>query len=172
MACDLILGRTRRNWSRGCPAPVPAPEPTSDEVTLRLTEPEMAMLADLAATKMKADLGAREAKKKMLAMAKKVASLQKQSRRGDAGAKRALLVLSESGVFRGTQSFTLGNELVPNTAYRATVLRQAMKVSGSRKPTTLDFYRAKSAVDRAMGQAGISLYLPGSRPGRVTEGWD
>ena len=62
MACDLILGRTRRNLSRGaCAAPSSTPPPVSDEVTLRLTEPEMAMLADLAATKMRADLGDRQA---------------------------------------------------------------------------------------------------------------
>ena len=74
-------------------------------------------------------------------------------------------------MFRGTQSFTLGEALVPNTAYRATILRQAMKVAGCGRPSTKDFYRAKSAVDRAMDQAGVALYLPGSRPGRATAGW-
>jgi hypothetical protein len=172
MAKDLIFGKTKRNWSRGaCATPSSTPPPVSDEVTLRLTEPEMAMLAYLAATKMRADLGDREAGKKMRDMAKKVARLQKQSKRGDAGAKRALLVLAESGVFRGTQSFTLGEALVPNTTYRATILRQAMKVAGGGRPSTKDFFRAKSAVDRAMDQAGVALYLPGSRPGRATAGW-
>ena len=139
-----------------------------DEVTTRLTEPEMAMLADIASTKMLADMGDKEAIRKMVGVVKKIASLRKQAKRGDAGAKRALLVLSESGVFRGTQSFSMGSDRIPNTLYRAAVLKQACKSAGGKNPSTKDFFRAKSSVDKVMGKAGISLYLPGSQPGRIT----
>lgn len=170
MAKDLIFGRTRRNWSRGgCAAPI------SDEVTLRLTEPEMAMLADIASAKALADMGDRVAQKKMSGVKKKLKGIQKSARRGDPKARRSLLVLEESGVFRGIQTFSLGafvgddRSLVPNVSYRAAVLRQARKVGGVR-PTTKDFFAAKKAVDGAMASAGLSLYLPGARPGRVTAG--
>lgn len=166
MARDLILGRTRRNWSRGSCSPQIA---STDEVDFRLTPPEMAMLAELAATKMRADAGDKAAKKKVAEFARKVTVLKARARRGDASATRALRVLTESGVFRGTQTFSLGGDVViPNLTYRAVVLRQAHKVAGGRKPSTRDFYRAKSSVDKVMGRAGISLFLPGARPGRVT----
>jgi hypothetical protein len=61
-----------------------------------------------------------------------------------------------------------GGGEVSNTNYRVAVLRQARRVAGGRPPTTLDFVRAKARVDGAMRQAGISLFIPGSRPGRVT----
>ena len=171
MARDLIFGRTKRNWSRGaCAAPQ-----LSDEVTLRLTDAELAMLADIASTKALADMGDRSAQKKRSGVKKKLKGIQKAARRGDPKARRSLLVLEESGVFRGIQTFSLGafvgddTSLVPNVAYRAAVLRQAHKVSGGR-PSTKDFYSAKKAVDGAMASAGLSLYLPGARPGRVTAG--
>jgi hypothetical protein len=166
MAHDLIFGRTRRNWSRGSCSPRTE---LTDEVDFLLTPTEMAMLADLAATKMRADAGDRLAKKKVADFSRKVAGLRAKSKRGDVSASRALRVLSESGVFRGTQSFSLGGDVViPNITYRAAVLRQANKVAGRARPSTKDFYRAKSQVDKVMGKAGISLFLPGSREGRVT----
>ena len=168
MARDLILGRTLRNWSRGSCSPQIT---LTDEVDFRLTPTEMAMLADLAATKMRSDAGDKLAKKKVAEFSRKVAALKVRARRGDASASRALRVLSESGVFRGTQSFSMGGDgdvVIPNITYRAVVLRQAHKVAGGRKPSTRDFYRAKSSVDKVMGRAGISLFLPGARPGRVT----
>jgi hypothetical protein len=166
MAHDLIFGRTRRNWSRGSCL---ALAPITSEAEFRLTPPEMAMLADLAATKMRADGGDRAAQKKIAQVIRKVASLKARSKKGDAIATRTLKVLNESGVFRGTQSFSMGAELqIPNITYRAAVLRQAAKASGGKRPTTKDFFRAKSAIDKVMGKAGISLFLPGSRPGRIT----
>ncbi len=166
MAHDLILGKIRRNWSRGSCSPKPV---STDEVDFRLTPPEMSMLAELAATKMRADAGDRQAKKKVADFARKIAALKFKAKRGDATAIRALRVLSESGVFRGTQTFSMGGDVViPNITYRAVVLQQAHKVAGGRKPSTKDFYRAKSKVDRVMGRAGISLFLPGARPGRIT----
>ena len=171
MAIDLLYGRTKRSWARGTPVleePVSSP---SDEVTLRLTVAEMDMLAKMAATKALADSGDRSAKKQMSAVVRRVAGLKKQAAKGDEKARRTLLVLRESGVFRGTTTFAMGADaVVPNTTYRAVVLSQAVKAAGGKKPTTKHFYAAKKAVDRAMGAAGIGLFLPGSRPGRVTSG--
>jgi hypothetical protein len=168
MAHDLLFGRTQRNWSRGSCLTT---QPISDEVTVKLTESEMNMLADLASTKMLADLGDKSARKKMRAVSKKVAGLKKQAKRGDSKAKRALYVLNETGVFRGVQSFSMGgvdsSSRIPNTAYRATIVKQAAKLAGNKTPSTKHFYLAKKAVDNVMDNAGISLYLPGSRPGRV-----
>lgn len=165
MAHDLFFGKTRRNWARGTGRKACV----SDEVDFRLTETEMRQLADLTATKMLADSGDRAARKKMAAVAKKVAVLKSKAVRGDVPSQRALRVLSECGVFRGVQSFSLGGEgrLVPNTAYRAAVLKQALRRGGNR-PTTKDFFQAKKTVDGVMQSAGLSLYLPGAGPGRVT----
>jgi hypothetical protein len=171
MAYDLLRGRTRRNWARGAHNVRSAC--LTDEVDFELTAPEMAMLADLASTKLAADSGDRTARKKIAGIVKKLASLKARARSGDASAKRSLRVIDESGIFRGNiQSFSMGGDeeirKIPNVAYRAAVLKQACKSAGSRKPTTRDFFTAKKAVDKTMGQAGIRLYLPGSRPGRVT----
>jgi hypothetical protein len=181
MALDLIFGRTRRSWARGSEISRPASSAflmvtMTDEVTLRLTEPEIAMLSEMSATKMRADAGDRAAQKKMRGLAKRMRGLEERARRGDAAARRSLLVLRESGVFQPTQTINMtgmtgmGGEQVSNQSYRIAVLRQARRLAGPRPPTTLDFFRAKSAVDGTMRKAGISLYLPGSRPGRVTAG--
>ena len=131
------------------------------------------MLADLATTSLRADSGDRAAKVKLAKVARSIAGLRKLAKRGDPVAKRSLLVLQESGVFRGTQTFSMGADAqVPNTSYRATVLRQAVKLANGKKPTTRDFFAAKSKVDAVMNDAGLTLYLPGSRPGRVMAGWN
>jgi hypothetical protein len=170
MAYDLLLGRTRRNWARGSHSVRSAC--LTDEVDFKLTAPEMAMLADLASTKLAADSGDRTARKKIAGVVKKMASLRARAKSGDVSARRSLRVIDESGVFRGSiQSFSMGDEgirEIPNVAYRAAVLKQACKSAGTKKPTTRDFFAAKKAVDKTMGQAGIRLYLPGSRPGRIT----
>ncbi len=169
MAYDLLFRRrTHRNWARGCES-----EPITDEVTFKLSDAEMAMLADVAATKMMADMGDRASIKKMGGVHKKVAQLRKKAKKGDPAAKRALLVLAKSGVFESVQSFTLGGwgageALVPHTSYRVAVMRQAHKLSGNGRPTTKHFFAAKKAVDGAMTDAGLSLFLPGARPGRIT----
>jgi len=164
MASDIVLGKTRRNWARGVLPTVIA----SDEVTFRLTEPEMSMLAEVAATKARAEAGDRDSRKKMDKLSTKIASLKKKASRGDPGSQRILLVLRESGVFQRGQTITMGEERVTNQSYRVAVLRAARRSAGSRRPTTLDFFRAKTAVDGTMRKAGISLFLPGSRPGRIT----
>lgn len=168
MALDLILGKIKRDWSLGRPSRSLVPSPTSDEVTLRLTQPEMDMLAEIAATKMRADAGDRAARKKIAKLAKKVAGMQSKAKRGDASAQRSLRVLKESGALVSVTSMTMGEETIPNVVYRAAVLKQAAKAAGKNRPTTKHFFRAKSAVDKVMGRAGISLYLPGAAPGRVT----
>ena len=172
MAHDLLFGRTKRNWARGAACEI-HPGPVSDEVTVKLTPAEMDMLADIASTKMLADLGDKDARKKMSGINKKVAGLKKQAKRGDPKAKRALYVLAESGVFRGVQTFSLGGvgteAHIPHSAYRATIVRQATKLAGGGRPTTKHFYLAKKAVDQVMDDAGVSLYLPGARPGRITQ---
>jgi hypothetical protein len=168
MAYDLLLGPTKRDWSIGRPSRSLAPLPTSDEVTLRLTQPEMNMLAEIAATKQRADAGDRGARKKVAKLAKKVARLQASAKRGDPAAQRSLRVLKESGALVSVTAMTMGEETIPNVVYRAAVLKQAAKAAGGNKPTTKHFFSAKSAVDKVMGRAGISLYLPGAAPGRVT----
>ena len=171
MAKDLLFGRTNRNWSRG--SACKTAKPISDEVNVKLTESEMNLLADIASTKMLADLGDKKARKKMHSVGKKISGLKKQAKRGDPKAKRALYVLNETGVFRGVQSFSLGGmgseAQIPNTSYRATIVKQAAKIAGGKPPTTKHFWLAKKAVDNVMDAAGISLYLPGSRPGRIMD---
>jgi hypothetical protein len=172
MAKDLILGRTRRNWSRGPARPAVVTLTVTDEVEFRLTPTEMSKLADMSATKQKADAGDPAARRQVAKFEREVVSLRARAKRGDAKARRALRVLDESGVFRRTQTFTLGADSeVSNTRYRACVLRQALKratMGGRRAPTTKDFFVAKRAVDKVMSDSGLSLYLPGSRPERVT----
>lgn len=179
MAYDLILGRTRRNWARGC---APAPRTTSrrlalsDDVDFRLSPDEMKMVSDVAATKVSADAGDPRAKKKMVDLKKKVSLLERLARKGNPQAKRTLEVLQKSGVFNPTQTVVLGYEMPIQTTidhddYRVAVLRQAQKLakmSGASRPTTKDFYLAKKAVDGTMSRYGISLYLPGSRSSRLT----
>lgn len=182
MAIDIIFGRTRRNWARGIAAP--STTGLSDEVTLRLTEPEIAMLAELAATRARADAGDGASRKKLKKLASRVTDLERRASRGDSSSARTLLVLRESGVLRTIQPVVMGGRVrqapvrrlasvagsnqVSNTSYRVAVLRQARRVAGGRPPTTSDFVRAKARVDGAMRQSGVSLHIPGSRPGRIT----
>jgi hypothetical protein len=166
MARDLVFGRTRRNWARGS---VVALTLTSGSESPKLTEAEISMLAELAATKVRATAGDKKAQRKMRQLSDRVASLKKKAGRGDDSAARTLRVLQESGIFQPIQTFTMGaDNQISNKTYRVAVLRQARRLSKMKKPTTLDFYRAKSAVDGAMRQAGISLFLPGSRRARAT----
>jgi len=163
MSFDLVYGRTKRNWARAA-APSPAP---SDEVTFKMTETEAAMVADLVETKRKADAGDRSAKKKLADTSRKIAKIAKLAKK-DKAARRTMLVLRESGVLRGpAQTVAMGAE-IPNKTYRKAVFKQALRAAGGRRPSTLDVFRAKAAVDGVMRQAGISLYLPGARQGRIT----
>jgi hypothetical protein len=62
----------------------------------------------------------------------------------------------------------IGGLGVSNTVYRATVQKQAIKHAGGKRPSTKDLFLAKSAVDKAIGKAGIQIFMPGSQPGRRT----
>ena len=66
---------------------------------------------------------------------------------------------------RGCSS--MGDSLSHNK-YRALVVKQAMKNAGGAKPTTRHFFAAKSSVDKALGNAGVAIYIPGAKPGRRT----
>ena len=57
---------------------------------------------------------------------------------------------------------------IPNSTYRATVHKYAVKHAGGGRPTTKDIFLAKTAVDQAIGKAGITLFMPGAKPGRRT----
>lgn len=174
MSRDLIFGRTRRNWSRGSCSPKRLA--MTDEVDFIMTTDEMKMVADVASVRAAADSGDTAARRKLTAFMKKVRGLESRAKKGDASAKRTILVLKQSGVFSPSkpQSIALGDDSssqVDHTSYRIAVLRQAgrrAKMSGGRRPTTRDFYLAKKDVDGVMSQNGISLYLPGSRPSRLT----
>lgn len=174
MARDLVLGRTRRNWARG---PVGSTKiAVTDEVDFRLSADEMKMVSDVAATKMSADAGDPRSKRKLADLRRKISLLEKLSKKGNPQAKRTLDVLRQSGVFQKSQTFSLGYEMpvqanIAHDDYRVAVLRQAQrlaKMSGAKRPTTKQFYLAKKAVDGTMAEHGISLYLPGSRPSRLT----
>ena len=179
MAHDLILGKTKRNWARGprrcAPSEAPA-APVSDEVTIRLSQKEMDLLAQLSAAKLKADAGDLKAAEQVARFARGLKKVKAKAARGDADSRRLLLVLRESGAFRGVETMSLGDDVPPagtvsNLDYRIAVLRQASrnaKKSGHSAPTTRDFYQAKTAVDGTMQRAGLSLFLPRSRPARVT----
>ena len=121
MATDLILGSTNTNWSRGESLPESASGHNghwqfirgeiSDEVTLQLTESEKAMLQKLVVTKSRAKAGDEAAKKKLARMIDDVAALKVAARKGDARAKRRLLVLRESGVFNKTKKLDVSGSL-------------------------------------------------------------
>lgn len=53
-----------------------------------------------------------------------------------------------------------------HSGYRVLVLRRALKAGP--RPDTRAMYLAKRDVDRAMENAGVSVQIPGSRPGRRT----
>lgn len=86
---------------------------------------------------------------------------------GDGGSveHEALCRHSSSG------SSSLDGPSISNTVYRAVIHKQARKHAGHnghKQPSTKDIFLAKAAVDKAIGKAGISLYMPGAQPGRRT----
>lgn len=172
MGYDLLFGKTRTDWSRGSSRSRLA---LSDEVTFRLSPDEMRMLSELAAVQVLADSGDKGSKKKISTFKKKLEVVRARAKRGDPQARRTLDVLRESGVFNEVKTVTLGSLVVqrtiPDERYRAAVYRGAVrsaKMSGRRSPTTKDFFRSKTNVDRVMSESGISVRLPGARRARVT----
>lgn len=165
MALDLILGSIPRDWSLGA-------APATDEVNFRFTEDEAKMLVTLAEMKAKADSEDREAKKKFGVFQKRVAGLKAKAAKGDPSAKRLMKVLEESGLFNQGQKITIddtsGGPVITNRSYRTAILRQAVKAAGGKRPGTVEFFKAKNAVDGVIGKAGGQLFLPGAMPGRRT----
>ena len=81
--------------------------PMTDEVTLKLTEQEVAALSTMAAVRARADAGDPKAHKQMAKLAGKVVSLAKSAKRGNAKAARELLVMRESGILQRSQSLAM-----------------------------------------------------------------
>ena len=82
------------------------------------------------------------------------------------GAERNALI--RSGRMSCSQGAFVGGLAIPNPVYRATIQKYARRHADGKHPTTRDIFLAKAAVDRAIGKAGITLYMPGAQPGRRT----
>jgi hypothetical protein len=108
MSHDLIFGKTKRNIARDQSSQVIESQARiSDEVTFAFSEDERTMLEKASTLRMKADSGDKAAKKELVQFTKNVAKLKARAKKGDAKAKRALLVLSESGIFNPTQKLDI-----------------------------------------------------------------
>ena len=57
---------------------------------------------------------------------------------------------------------------IPHDNYRVAVMKAAVKSAGGGRPSTKDYFVAKSAVDKVIGKSGITIYMPGAKPGRRT----
>lgn len=60
----------------------------------------------------------------------------------------------------------MGDDL-SHDEYRALVMNRALKL-GRGKPNTKHFYEAKSVVDQSLGRGGVTITIPGAKPGRRT----
>lgn len=67
----------------------------------------------------------------------------------------------------GENSSSCGEGL-PHDEYRALVMNQAIKNAGGKTPGTKHLFAAKKAVDNALGNSGVSIYIPGAGPARRT----
>jgi len=69
-------------------------------------------------------------------------------------------------------SFVGGSSIVgnaiPHENYRVAVMKAAVKSAGGGRPSTKDYFTAKAAVDKVIGKSGITIYMPGAKPGRRT----
>ena len=65
-------------------------------------------------------------------------------------------------------SSTVVGNAIPHENYRVAVMKAAVKSAGGGQPTTKDFFKAKAAVDKVIGKSGITIYMPGAKPGRRT----
>jgi hypothetical protein len=74
--------------------------------------------------------------------------------------------LHRTSRIKGGCSF-IGNA-IPHENYRVAVMKAAVKSAGGGRPTTKDYFQAKAAVDRVIGKSGITIYMPGAKPGRRT----
>jgi hypothetical protein len=66
---------------------------------------------------------------------------------------------------------TAGDEdpsVISPLAYRVAVMQRAGKLAKGRKPSTKHMYDAQKSVDHDLAGGGISVQIPGAKPGRVT----
>jgi len=68
----------------------------------------------------------------------------------------------------GENRFTSCGNALPHNAYRALVMKQAIKSAGGKAPSTKQLFTAKKVVDNALGNSGVSIYIPGASPRRRT----
>lgn len=68
---------------------------------------------------------------------------------------------------QGEDISSSGNALSHN-AYRATIMKQALKMANGKEPNTKQLYDAKKKVDGFLGKAGVGISIPGARPRRTT----
>ena len=75
--------------------------------------------------------------------------------------------VSDESRAQGEDDSGVGSTL-SHDAYRATVMKQAIKDARGKTPSTKHLFGAKKKVDEFLGKAGVSIFLPGARPGRRT----
>ena len=107
MAFDLILGVTKKNWSRGAMPSTLALSPL--EPTIECTDREKAGLEKLASIKMRAESGDRLAKIQWISAAKRFRSTKAKAVAGDPRAKRSLAILKQAGFLQKTQAFNFSS---------------------------------------------------------------
>ena len=73
----------------------------------------------------------------------------------------------ECAALRRSRSSGMGNS-IPHDNYRVAVMKAAVKSANGGRPSTKDYFAAKAAVDKVIGKSGISVYMPGAKPGRRT----
>lgn len=79
----------------------------NEDGPIHYTEPEAAMIGRLAQVRARADAGNRQAKAQIAGVARRLAALTAQAKRGNAKAARAAAVLRESGLLVTSQSFSM-----------------------------------------------------------------
>ena len=153
MSHDLILGSTNRNFSLGLEAPKLGPAlPVSDEVTVTFSPEEKSMLEKVSILRMKADSGDKDAKKQLVSFTKNVAKLKAQAGKGDDKAKRALLVLRESGIFNPTQQITILGAFINQGRREARHNRRSQKIANLKTRAASGDQRAIARLQRMQQQ--------------------
>ena len=87
-------------------------------------------------------------------------------------AEEAAAEMEDRGIIGWYGNSFVGGSIVgnaiPHDNYRVAVMKAAVKSANGRRPTTKDYFAAKSAVDKVIGKSGITIYMPGAKPGRRT----
>jgi hypothetical protein len=107
MAFDLLLGITKKNWSRGAMPPALALPPA--EPAIECTAREKAGLEKMASIKMRAEAGDRQAKIQWIAVASKFRATKARAKAGDPKARRSLAILQQAGFLQPTQKFSFSS---------------------------------------------------------------